>query len=82
MCAGNAFSLVTEIFGWLSSCVLFGVDRWDVAAEQHRLVHVSHSTGMKMNQLLPAWEQHRLARVLPWGSQHCHTSRVFALVFS
>lgn len=34
--------------------VLFLVGRWDVAAEQHRLVHISHSTDMKMNQLLLA----------------------------
>lgn len=62
--------------------VLFHMGRWDVAAEQHRLVHVSHSADMKMNQLLPVWEQHRLARVLPCSSQHCHSSRVLALVFS
>lgn len=27
--------------------VLFHMGRWDVAAEQHRLVHISHSTDMK-----------------------------------
>lgn len=85
VCAGNAFSLVTESLGWLSSSACSLQCGWVACgsrAAQVKCHHISHSTDIKMNQLLPAWEQHRVARVLPCGSQHCHTSRVFAVVFS
>lgn len=54
-------------------CVLFSVGRWDVAEEQHRLVHISHSTSMgaaQACQSAPLWQP------------HCHSSRVFAVGFS